>query len=76
MDWSKLNVNFNKNIEGSIILSEILNKKEVVKLYKKFKLLRLWKNSKNVWFTPQIFDLPKMFFKLIKEHFISTIKKV
>lgn len=67
MDWSKLNVNFGKNFNKAIILSEVLSRENIIKLYKKFRILRLFKNIKNVWFTPQLFDLPKMFFKMIQE---------
>ncbi|MBU2472999.1 hypothetical protein KKE74_03120, partial [Patescibacteria group bacterium] len=67
MDWSKLNVNFGKNLKQSIILSEVLNREEIISIYRKFQLLRLFKNIKNVWFTPQVSDLPKMIFKMIQE---------
>ncbi len=70
MDWSKLNVNFNKNLKKSIILSEALNREEIINIYKKFQFLRFFKNIKNVWITPQVFDLPKMFFKIIQEYLI------
>jgi len=76
MDWSKLNVNFGKNFDKAIILSEVLDREDVVKLYKKFQILRLFKNLKNVWFTPQVFDLPKMFFKVIGGYCVSIIKKI
>ncbi|MBU1255640.1 B12-binding domain-containing radical SAM protein, partial [Patescibacteria group bacterium] len=48
MDWSKLNVNFGKNLKQSIILSEVLNREEIISIYRKFQLLRLFKNIKNV----------------------------
>jgi len=67
MDWSELNINFGKNFNKAIILSEVLSRKNIIKLYKKFRILRLFKNIKNVWFTPQLFDLPKMIFKMIRE---------
>ena len=45
MDWSKLNVNFGKNFEKAIILSEVLSKEDIIKLYKKFRILRLFKKG-------------------------------
>ena len=76
MDWNRLNVNFSKNFKEAIILSEVLTRKDIIKLYKKFRLLRLLKNAKNVWFTPQVFDLPKMLFRKIIEFFIFRSKKL
>jgi len=69
MDWDNLNINFSRHSEKTIILSEVLNRQEIIKLYRKFQRLRLWKNAKNVWFTPQLFDLPKMLFRIVKEYF-------
>ena len=67
MDWDELNINFGRYSSKTIILSEVLSRREIVALYRKFQRLRLWKNAKNVWFTPQLFDLPKMIFKMIQE---------
>jgi len=67
MDWDELNINFGRYSSKTIILSEVLSRREIVALYRKFQRLRLWKNAKNVWFTPQLFDLSKMIFKMIQE---------
>lgn len=75
MDWSKLNVNFNRNFKKSVILSEVLDRKDIVKMYKKFQLLRLFKNAKNVWFTPQVTDLAKIAFKTVIENLTQMFKK-
>ena len=63
MDWDRLNVNFNVNPEKAIVLSEVLSRQEILKLYRKFQSLRLFKNARNVWFTPQFVDLPKVLLK-------------
>jgi hypothetical protein len=55
--WSRLNVNFNANFGNVVILSDALSRKELIALYKKFKMLRIFRDAKNVWFTPQLADL-------------------
>lgn len=75
MDWSRLNVNFSSNSEKAIILSEVLDRKAIIEMYKKFQILRLAKNFKNVWFTPQIFDLPKIALKVAKELFFKFLNR-
>lgn len=67
MNWSNLNINFYRNANNAIILSEVVSKESVIKMYKKFQRLRLFINIKNVWFTPQVFDLARYFFKKVKE---------
>ena len=63
MDWSKLNIDFGVNSGNAVIVSEVLSRESLVKIYKKFQILRFFKNTKNVWFTPQIFDLPGIILK-------------
>jgi len=63
MDWARLNVNFKVNQKDAVILSEVLSRQDIVAIYKKFQSLRLVKNFKNVWFTPQFFDIPGIIIK-------------
>ena len=67
MDWSKLNVNFSSNIKDAIILSEVLNKKDIVKLFKKIMRLRFIKNILGVLNHPYRRDVPKMALKLLRD---------
>lgn len=76
MDWAKLNVNFSANYKNAIILSETLGRKDVIRMYKKFQMLRLFKNAKNVWHTPQIADLVKILFKSLVEYFIRLLNRI
>lgn len=80
MDWKKLNINFGVNSKDTVILSEVLSREEIVKIFRKFQILRFFKNARNVWFTPQIFDLPKIIFKTFTGYltriFTKTIKGV
>jgi radical SAM superfamily enzyme YgiQ (UPF0313 family) len=80
MDWKKLNINFGVNSKDAVILSEVLSREEIVKIFRKFQILRFFKNARNVWFTPQIFDLPKIIFKTftgcLVRIFTKTIKGV
>jgi len=74
MNWDRLDVNFGHYSKKAIILSEVLSLQEITKLYRKFQRLRLWKNAKNIWFIPQLFDLPKILFRMIKERFFYSEK--
>jgi len=40
MDWGCLNSNFNENVEKAIIVSKVLDRKQIYRLYKKFQKLR------------------------------------
>lgn len=74
MDWEKLNVNFERNAKA-IILSEKLSKKEIYDIYKKFRRLRLIKNSKHIWRHPLIVDLPRYVLGFISEKINLLFKK-
>jgi len=74
MDWSRLNVNFELSHKESIILSEMLSRKRLYKIYRKFRRQRLWRNLKNVWTHPFVMDLPKMIPKIIVEKADVMIK--
>lgn len=76
MDWSRLNVNFYRNRVSAVILSEIVDKKSITAVYKKFQLLRLFINAKNVWFTPQFADLIGYLFKKMIERIYSIFNPV
>ena len=67
-DWSRLNINTcqvsNKKI---IILSEVLSKKQLLSLYRRFVYLRFWRNIQKVGHHPMRRDVPKMAWKKLKE---------
>jgi radical SAM superfamily enzyme YgiQ (UPF0313 family) len=43
INWDVLNSNFEKNMKSAIILSTKLTRKEIIKIYKKFRRLRFYK---------------------------------
>lgn len=74
-DWAALNVNLYRNPEGSIILSEILSKEEVISYYKKFKRLRLLRNFKSIWRHPLKGQLPRYIMARVKEYCIDRSRR-
>jgi len=75
MNWRKLDVNFYRNKEQAIILSEVVDRQTIVTIYKKFQRLRLFINAKNVWFTPQAGDLLGFLLKTILEKTLRILKR-
>jgi radical SAM superfamily enzyme YgiQ (UPF0313 family) len=59
MDWSQLNVNFGVNPQRAIILSETLSRRELIRVYNRFRNYRLWHNGRNIWRHPMLTDLPR-----------------
>jgi len=73
MQWSKLDVNFQNNYDQAIIVSETLNRKEIVRLFKKFYRLRFFKNTMGIVKNPYLMDLPKIFYKILLERFYRLL---
>ena len=73
MQWSKLDVNFQNNYENAIIVSETLNRQEIIKLFKKFYRLRFFKNCLGIITHPYLMDVPRIGIKALFEKF-SRIK--
>lgn len=67
MDWSKLNINFSSNSKDAIILSEVLNREEIIRVFKKMSRLRFIKNILGIPTHPYRRDIPKMAVKLLIE---------
>jgi len=74
MDWSRLNINFEKGYENSIILSEIYGREQLYKIYRRFRRLRLYMNIKNIWHSPFLIDLPKYIMKTVFGKIVSFVK--
>jgi len=66
MNWEILNVNFEKNFNSAIILSEKVDKATIVRIYKKFRLLRLYKILIALPKSPSIRDVPKILLFYLK----------
>jgi len=67
MQWSKLDVNFQNNYQQAIIVSEVMDRKEIIKIFKKFYRLRFFKNITGILTHPYLMDLPKTAIKLLTE---------
>ncbi|MBD3330650.1 radical SAM protein [Candidatus Peregrinibacteria bacterium] len=74
MQWSKLDVNFQNNFNQAIIVSETLNRKEIVRFFKKFYRLRLFKNAMGIAKNPYLMDLPKIVKKLLLERLYGFLQ--
>lgn len=66
-DWSRLDVNVYRVPGKAIVLSEVLDRAEVLALYRRFRRLRAWWNLVNVWRHPMRRDLPRMAWRLFVE---------
>jgi anaerobic magnesium-protoporphyrin IX monomethyl ester cyclase len=75
MDWTRLNVNFYRNSANAVVLSTTMSRKALLKMYRKFQRLRLWKNMLHVWSTPQLPDLGVYMLKRIREFFSGYFRK-
>ena len=74
-DWSRLDVNLYRAPEKAIVLSEVLSKKELIALYRKFRGLRLRRNLLKVWNHPLRRDLPRMACRLLTEKISAVLGK-
>lgn len=59
MEWERLNVNYGKN-PHPVILSNILEKREIDRLFAKFQRQRLYIAAKNIWAHPFLGDICKL----------------
>ena len=75
MDWSRLNVNFNVNYKHAVILSEILKKDDIIRIYKKFARQRFFRNIRNIWDSPFLLDLAKVALGIFKELLAKIVKR-
>jgi radical SAM superfamily enzyme YgiQ (UPF0313 family) len=67
MDWSRLNVNFEVSPDKAIILSDILSRDKIVRLYGKFRRYRFIHNVLTIWRHPMLSDLPRYAYKILRE---------
>lgn len=74
MDWSRLNVNFEVSPDKAIIISEVLTRSEIIRLYGKFRRYRFLHNVLMIWKHPMLADLPRYAFKLLREKVRRVLK--
>ncbi len=67
-DWSRLDVNAYRAPDKAIVLSEVLDRTELLRLYKRFRRLRFRRNLAKVWAHPMRCDLPRMAWGLVREY--------
>ncbi|MDD5145561.1 MAG: radical SAM protein [Candidatus Pacebacteria bacterium] len=75
MNWDLLNINFGQNPKDALILSEVLDRKEIWKIYKKFQRQRFFRNLKNIWHHAYSQDFFKVAFRTISQKINTLIKK-
>ncbi len=75
MNWDKLNINFSQDHKKAIILSEVLDREEIWKIYKKFQLQRWIHNFKNIWHHPYKQDISKVALKIFIKKINSFFNK-
>lgn len=76
MDWSLLNVNFETHPENALILSRELSRGEMVRVYKKFRRLRLFKVLKALPHSPLLRELPNILARLVAERARRLFRKI
>jgi anaerobic magnesium-protoporphyrin IX monomethyl ester cyclase len=75
MNWNKLNMNPYHHPENVLSLSDVLEKKHLIQLYKKFRRLRFLRNLSKIWQHPMRVDIPKMMVSLFKEYSWLLIRR-
>ena len=75
MNWNKLNMNPYRSPENILSMSEVLEKKQLIALYKKFRRYRFLRNVRKVWRHPMRIDIPKMMLSLLKEYMLLSIRR-
>lgn len=74
--WEILDaVHFGKHYKRAIIVSNVLSRQELYKLYKKFQQLRYWVFLRNAYRHPFIKDVPRMLWALAKERMVDMVRK-
>jgi radical SAM superfamily enzyme YgiQ (UPF0313 family) len=66
-DWSMLDVNVYREPDKAIALSEVMDKGELMSLYRKFRRLRLYRNVMKTLGHPMQRDLPRIAWKMFVE---------
>ena len=74
MDWSRLNVNFNYFTKNVVVLSEVLDRKQLIRIYKRFMLFTSFQYLRNIWFVFAPGFIFKMFFRLSISYFKRILK--
>lgn len=67
-DWSRLDVNAYRDFDKVIFVSDKIAPARLVALYKKFRLLRLIRNSIKVWRHPLLHMVPKIAFMMCYDY--------
>lgn len=67
MDWSRLNVNFEVNMNKAVIVSEKLSREQIRTIYRKFRYLRRCRIIKALPGSPWLSDLPRTAFRMLVE---------
>lgn len=76
-DWSRLNINFDRNYNKAIVVSKTVSRKQLFQIYTKFRRLKTYLMIRNIWFHPHLLDRPQyliaIFWRSLKKFFGSSI---
>ncbi len=76
MDWGLLNVNFEAHPESAIIISEKLSRGDIIRIYRKFRRLRLYRIMRALPQSSLLQDMPKTLLRLVVEKTARAFRKV
>lgn len=76
MNWAQLNVNFHVNKQKAILLSDVLSREDIVRLYNKFSWYRRFHNFKVVWRHPMLADVPRYVWRRARERLGACLRRV
>lgn len=76
MDWSCLNVNFEKNKKRAVILSQTLGRSDIIRLYNKFRRQRFYRIAKALPGSAWMSDLPNVGANILLKQFRNLKNKI
>ena len=75
MNWDLLNVNFETQPQSAIILSEVLTREQIIRLYKRFRRLRLLCVLKALPSSAFLHDFPAIAMRMLKELVVRFVRR-
>lgn len=73
MDWSRLNFRFADAPDRVIVVSEHLNRKQLMQLYEKLKKLRWKRLLQTLWGSPLLWKLPGIAWGMLRERVVQLL---
>jgi radical SAM superfamily enzyme YgiQ (UPF0313 family) len=66
MDWTRINCNFQDNMEKALLISRKLTRKEIIRLYFKFRRMRFYRILKALPFSPWFKFIPGVLWGIVR----------